>query len=261
MKLGIYSGLLDDAARLSFQPWGWLGMTGPTFTSEHTLRDGTRVRIRAIGPDDVRTLQAGFAQLSAESRRRRFLGPKRRLTDDEVRFFTECDGHRHVALGAVRIDEDGWEYEGLGVARYVCLPERSEVAEPSVTVLDGAQGQGLGRLLSEHLIRIAAANGVKSFRALLVDEHDWLRDRIRRSYPDAQLTGRGQHLGADFPLPALAPRTTEGPPDDEDGRFWNLLRWVAQGSVQPDRPGAFRRLASRFRGRLSRPGPTAPPPA
>ncbi|HKJ24052.1 MAG TPA: GNAT family N-acetyltransferase [Myxococcota bacterium] len=226
-------------------------MTEPTFVEEHVLRDGTRVRIRPIRPDDARTLQDGFAQLSPESRRRRFRGPKRRLSDDEVRFFTECDGHQHLALGAVRLDEDGWECEGLGVARYVCLPEHPEVAEPSVTVLDAAQGRGLGRLLSEALIRAAAANGVKHFRALLVDEHEWLRDRIHRSYPEARLTRRGQHLGADFPLPALAPRDGEAHGDDaDDGRFWNLLRWVAQGSVRPDRPGALRRAAGRIASRL-----------
>jgi len=230
-------------------------MSDPELVGEHVLRDGTRVRIRPIRPGDARTLQDGFAQLSAESRRRRFRGPKRRLSDDEVRFLTECDGRRHLALGAVRLDDDGWECEGLGVARYVCLPDRPEIAEPSVTVLDSAQGQGLGRLLSEYLIRAATANGVKHFRTLLVDEHEWLRDRIHRSYPDARLTRRGQHLGAEFPLPALAPRRADTPAgededEDDDGRFWNLLRWVAQGSVRPDRPGALRRAAGRLARRV-----------
>jgi len=177
---------------------------------EHVLRDGTRVRIRPVGPEDARTLEDGFARLSPESRRRRFRGPKPRLTPQEVRFLTEADGHRHVALGAVRIDDDGWECEGLGIARYVCLPDRPDVAEPSVTVLDEAQGRGLGRLLSEHLFRTAAANGVKTFRTLLADENAWLRERIRRSYPDARVNRHGPALGVEIPLPALGPAGEPG---------------------------------------------------
>jgi GNAT superfamily N-acetyltransferase len=232
-------------------------------TSEHRLSDGTRVRIRPVRPEDARTIQDGFARLSEESRRRRFLGSKRQLSAEEVRSVTHCDGRRHVALGAVRLDDDGWECEGLGIAHYVCLPDHPEVAEPSVIVLDAVQGLGLGRLLSERLIRAASANGVKVFRALLLDEQAWLRDRVHRSYPDAQLTRHGHRLGADIPLPALAPREGDEPPrQEEEGHFWNLLRWVAQGSVRPDRPGALRRAAGRIARRIrrrARPG-AAPPP-
>ena len=226
-------------------------MADRVLEGDYALRDGTRVRIRPLTPADARTLQEGFRGLSPESRTRRFLRPKKRLSRNEVRFFTECDGKHHLALGAVRIDADGWECEGLGMARYVCLPDRPEVAEPSLTVIDSARGLGLGRLLSEHLVRAAAANGIETFRSLLAHEHGWLRDRIRRSYPDAQLTRRGQLLSADFPLPALPPHGEGGLAGESgDGRFWSLLRWVAEGSVRPERTGAFGRLTQRA-GRLT----------
>lgn len=212
---------------------------------EYTLADASRVRIRPIEPRDARTLQAGFRELSPESRRRRFRGPKPRLTAAELRFLTECDGQRQLALGAVRLDRDGWECEGLGVARFVCLPESTEVAEPAVTVIDAVQGQGLGRLLSEHLIRAASARGVKTFRCFLMDERGQLRDRIARGYPDAQLTRCGPMLTVDIPLPALASRLGEDLRLSDarvhgSERFWSLLRWVAEGTVQPGRPGALR---------------------
>jgi len=227
-------------------------------SGEYRLRDGTRVRIRPIRPDDARTLQDGFRALSPESRRRRFRNPKERLSPRELRHLTECDGISHLALGAVRLDAQGWECEGLGVARFVRLPDQPEVAEPVVTVVDAVQGQGLGRLLSEHLIRAAADRGVKTFRCLLLEESPWLRERIRRAYPDARLTRRGRLLGAEIPLPALAPRVeadlaeaaADGGPD---ARFWTLLRWVAQGAVRPRRPGALRRLAGRAWSRLAGP--------
>lgn len=221
-------------------------MSDETLRGEHTLRDGTRVRIRPIEPRDARTLQAAFRELSPESRRRRFRGPKARLSRRELRFLTECDGIRHLALGAVRLDADGWECEGLGIARYLCLPGHPEIAEPAITVLDSFQGRGLGRLLAEHLGHAAAARGVKTFRSLLMDEHGWLRDRIARAHPDARLTRRGQLLGADIPLRALA-FPSEGPPSERRSEpHWNLLRWVAQGIARPGRPGRFRRLAGRL---------------
>jgi len=227
-------------------------MTGSELEGEYQLRDGTRVRIRPLRPEDARTLQDGFRQLGPESRRRRFGAPKARLSDGEVRFLTTCDGRRRLALGAVRLDAQGWECEGLGLARYACLPHRPDVAEPSVTVLDSAQGLGLGRLLSEHLVRAAAAHGVKTFRALLADEHGWLRDRILRSYPDAQLTRKGQRLGADFPLPAIAPRAADAPDEAPSHGFWSLLRWVSEGSVRPEPPPAAHRFRHAVRERLGR---------
>jgi hypothetical protein len=109
-------------------------------------------------------------------------------------------------------------------------------------------------------MRAAAANGVKTFRALLANEHGWLHDRIRRSYPDAHLTRRGAALGVDYPLPAApAVRRGEHEADGdsdacEDGSFWSLLRWVAQGSVRPRRVGAVARLADKLRGAGRPPG-------
>lgn len=214
-------------------------MEDPTLRGEYTLRDGTRVRIRPIEPRDGRTLQAGFRELSPDSRRRLFRGPKSRLAPRELRFLTESGGRRRLALGAVRIDADGWECEGLGLARYACLPDHAEVAEPSISVIDAAQGLGLGRLLAAHLSRAASARGVKTFRCLLADDNGWLRERIARTYPDARLTRRGPLLGAEFPLPALAPPEAEdGMPGGSD-RHWSLLRWVAEGSARPRRPRAL----------------------
>ncbi len=210
-------------------------MNDPTSHSEHTLRDGSRVRIRPLGPSDAPTLQAGFRALSPESRRRRFLRPKTFLSERELRFLTGCDEGRGIVLGAARIDERGWETEGLALARCIRLAEDRSVAEPSITVLDGAQGLGLGRLMAEQLMRVASANGVKTFRCLLADEHGWLRERIARTYPEAQLTRRGPLLGADFAVPAQAFPSGEDeiPLPRGADRHWNLLRWVAQGKVHP----------------------------
>ncbi|NNL67216.1 MAG: hypothetical protein HKP30_13295 [Myxococcales bacterium] len=227
-------------------------MSDETLCGESLLRDGTRVRIRPIEPRDARTLQAAFRELSPESRRRRFRRPKPRLSRREVRTLTECDGVRHLALGAVRLDADGWECEGLGVARYVCLPGHPEVAEPAITVIDAAQGLGLGRLLAERLGAAASARGVKTFRTLLLDEHGWLRERIARAYPGARLTRRGPVLGADIPLQVFGPSRPDAAPVRGPEPHWSLLRWVAQGIARPGRPGRLREWIERLSPRRRR---------
>jgi hypothetical protein len=45
-----------------------------------TLRDGSRIRIRPLEPDDRDELAAGFERLSPESRYRRFFGPMKQLS-------------------------------------------------------------------------------------------------------------------------------------------------------------------------------------
>lgn len=225
-------------------------MTDDTLQSEFTLRDGTLVRVRPIEPRDGRTLQAAFRELSPESRRRRFLGPKNRLSERELRALTQADGDRRLALGAVRLDRDGWECEGLGVAHYTRIAGQPEVAAPSMTVLDSAQGAGLGRALAEELMRAASARGVKTFRCLLSDEHGWLRERIARAYPHAQLTRRGPLLGAEFELPALARVSPDLADRARAERPWSLLRWIAEGTAKPSAgERLLDRLLRRFRER------------
>ena len=114
------------------------------------LRDGTRVLIRPIEPEDKGLLLSGFEQLSEQSRYRRFLAPVPKLTESQLTYLTEVDHDTHEALVAV---DAGQPLRGLGVARYVRLQDHPEIAEAAVTVIDAYQGRGLGTLLLALLAR------------------------------------------------------------------------------------------------------------
>jgi GNAT superfamily N-acetyltransferase len=119
----------------------------------HELRDGARVLVRPIAPDDRAALAAGFARLSPESRFRRFLSPKKQLTEDDLDVLTRVDHHDHEALVALEADTG----EGIGVARFVRTgPDR---AEPAVVVADDWQGRGVGTLLLDLLAERAWEEG------------------------------------------------------------------------------------------------------
>ena len=71
----------------------------------HLLSGGARSPSARSPPDDKPGSRRFFARLSDESRRRRFLGPKPKLSARELAFLTEVDQCRHVAL--VAVDRDG----------------------------------------------------------------------------------------------------------------------------------------------------------
>jgi GNAT superfamily N-acetyltransferase len=131
----------------------------------HQLPNGTVVRMRFIAPSDKALLASGLAALSPQSRRQRFLTPKSRLTEAELRYFTEVDGRDHVAIIAVHADDPA---RLAGVARFVRDPEDPERAELAVTVCDELQGMGLGRVLGAALADVAKALGVRRFTASLL---------------------------------------------------------------------------------------------
>lgn len=140
------------------------------------LRDGSKVVIRRVTPADAPVLAEGFERLSRESRRLRFLTAKTNLSQRDLRYLTEVDGHNHEALGAV----DPVTGRGLGVARFVRLAPDADVAEVAVTVTDEWQGRGLGTLLLEALTDRARAEGVTRYTALVADENTVVVDLLRR---------------------------------------------------------------------------------
>lgn len=144
----------------------------PESLSDETaiLSNGIELRLRAVRPTDKPLLVEGFEELSPRSRYLRFLAAKPRLNDDELRYLTELDGDKHVALGATRLREDGSE-EPVGIARFVANKEDAKLAEAAVTVKDAYHGMGVGKLLLRRLSRVAAAHGIQRFRCTVLADN------------------------------------------------------------------------------------------
>jgi len=128
------------------------------------LPGGERVRLRLIQQDDKARLLAGFRQLSAESRARRFLGGKQVLSEAELRYFTEIDQVDHFVIGAVGLDARGRECDGVAVGRFVRLSGESRCAEVAIAIADRLQGKGLGLLLLKRLAEAAQERGFERLR-------------------------------------------------------------------------------------------------
>ncbi|HEX9452575.1 MAG TPA: GNAT family N-acetyltransferase, partial [Burkholderiales bacterium] len=106
-----------------------------------TLRDGARVVMRPIRPED-RQIEKEFVQgLSDESRYFRFMSALRELNDTMLNRFTQIDYDQQMALIAV-VCENAQETE-IGVARYVVNADGTS-CEFAIAVADAWQQRGVG---------------------------------------------------------------------------------------------------------------------
>jgi RimJ/RimL family protein N-acetyltransferase len=170
-----------------------------------SLRDGTPALIRPIAPSDKDLLRRGLDELSEESRVRRFMRPVSELTDEQLAYFTEIDYWDHFAWVAVRADAPD---EGLGVARYVRIPDEPRVAEAAVTVADAHQGKGLGTLLLSMLALAARAAGIERFRAYVLAENLPMREIAEEFGAEARFDSPGV-LRIEVPLEPAEVRGSE----------------------------------------------------
>ena len=137
------------------------------YSAFETLRDGRRVEIRALRPDDRADLIAAVARSSAQSLYRRFFAVKRSFTETEIDYFLSVDFVNHVALVAVVDEHDPPAI--AGGARYVVVQPRK--AEVAFAVVDQYQGQGIGAALMHHLAAIAREAGLKELIAEVLPEN------------------------------------------------------------------------------------------
>src|SRR2546427_1299388 len=162
----------------AWRPWAprrsTMRVTAPYhYATNELLRDGGSIHIRAIQPDDKQRLLAFLERLSSRSIYFRFFQTKQRLTDEELRYFTELDFTRDVALIATL--REGQEEHIVGVGRYFRIHENGQPtthAEVAFTVADAHQGRGVGTLLLEHLAAMARRQGIDTFEAYVLGENN-----------------------------------------------------------------------------------------
>jgi RimJ/RimL family protein N-acetyltransferase len=129
---------------------------------EIVLRDGARVRLRPIRPEDQDRLVAFYDRLSQHTAYQRFFSVMRRLPPDWAHLLANVDYVRRLALLAELGPSEAPEL--IGVARYEPTDE-ADTAEIAFVIQDGWQNRGLGTVLLAELLTAAEARGVRRFRA------------------------------------------------------------------------------------------------
>jgi acetyltransferase len=135
---------------------------GAMLSTSHELDDGSRVRLRLTRPTDAPLVEEFVEGLSEKTRIRRFLGP---ATEATVRHFTFYDPRERLMLGAMMLVDGTERIVGLADAAFLA----TGLAEIGVVVGDDAQGQGLGKLLSEAVASVALQRGATRLKAEMLD--------------------------------------------------------------------------------------------
>lgn len=142
------------------------------------LRDGTRVHIRPIRPEDDHILVNAFDHLSPQSVYQRFFTALPELSQDMAFHLSHVNYTDRMALVAETAPAD-FSREAdfpqlMGVARYepINAPgERTDVVELGLVVLDEWHGRGLGRILLREILRVARRNGIYRYTADIIADN------------------------------------------------------------------------------------------
>jgi RimJ/RimL family protein N-acetyltransferase len=142
-----------------------------------TLRDGSRVQLRPIRPEDQTRLIEFYNRLSRHTAYHRFFTVMRRLPPDWAKLLATVDYRRRLALIAEHEGPAGLEL--IGVGRYEPT-DCEETAEVAFVVQDGWQNRGLGTVLFQSIIDAAVARGIRRFVAYVLADNPRMLDLITR---------------------------------------------------------------------------------
>lgn len=145
----------DSGARLAIRPY-------PRELEECVvLKDGRKVTLRPIRPEDEPAHWDFLSKLSVDDIRYRFFGLIRELPRSEMIRLTQIDYDREMAFIASTETVDGsQEVETLGVVRGMTKPDNSDI-EFAIVVRSDCKRRGLGGILMDKLIRYAKTRGTK----------------------------------------------------------------------------------------------------
>jgi len=160
------------------------------------LTDGTTIEIRPARPGDFDAVRDMYLKMSPDNLYLRFFSMSPAAAEGEARRVCREPAPDHAALLAVL------EGQVVGCGTYELLGAGSASAEVAMAVADDMHSRGIGTLLLEHLVSLAAGRGVRAFTAETLSENALMLQvfadsglRVHRALADGVLEFT-------FPLPA-----------------------------------------------------------
>lgn len=183
-------------------------MAGTTLKA--SMKNGTLYEIHpCIDPDAQITVEElryhikeAIKCMSQQSLWQRFAAPVHELSEEDLNYLTDLDDKYKVAWCAAIVRND--EIKGVGLSRYILLPDDEGVAEFAVTVIDEFQGQGVGGALLNQLIESAQNNHINTLRGYITPGNTRMI-RLCASV-QARISWEDTFIRADIPLPVQIPK-------------------------------------------------------
>lgn len=141
------------------------------FSIQETLRNGVKVEIRALHPDDGARMDEAFRNLEQESIRSRFFASKSGLTEQDHRLIRELDFDSQVMLVVTLLVREKEVIIGNGSYSRV----GKDAAEVAFIVEEDYHRQGVAHRLLWHLGLIARERGIARFIAEVLPQNRAMR--------------------------------------------------------------------------------------
>lgn len=145
---------------------------------QFTLRNGRKVLIRPIKPEDEPAHNEFVSKVSPEDIRFRFFGSVRELPHSEMARLTQLDYDREMAFIAQAPSEEDGHMETLGVVRTGTDPN-NENAEYAILVRSDLKGQKLGWKLLNKMIDYCRSRGTLYFTGQILRENRTMIEMVK----------------------------------------------------------------------------------
>ena len=141
------------------------------FSVSDVLKDGTRVTIRAIRPNDRNRFLEAFRLLEKDSIYTRFFSPRSDLSAADLDRAVNVDFVREVALVVTTETARGEIIIASG--RYIAgeAPNTERSAEVAFVVEEDYQGRGIASRLLAHLAALARGQSLQHFEADVLSQN------------------------------------------------------------------------------------------
>ena len=166
------------------------------------LRDGTKVHLRSITPEDEPLLHEAVAAMSERTVYFRFFSPIKRMSDALAHRLAVVDYSDRFAIVATT-HKPGSKERIVGVARYD-RAALTDIAEVAVAVIDEFQRRGLGSVLLAELARVARSHGIRLFQLIVLPENREMLGLLRKMGWIHQAKVVGGVYEISFELPEIA---------------------------------------------------------
>ena len=139
------------------------------YKKEITLKDGTKVLLRPIKPEDEKQWLEMFQSFSQETVRFRFFRIIKDTPHEMRTRYCNIDYDREIGIVA-EIEEEG-KKRFIGVTRIILEPGKSSTAEFALVVSDRWQRQGLGSEFLDYTFDIARDKKVKKVYGIVLKDN------------------------------------------------------------------------------------------
>ena len=157
----------DELPKLAIRPY-------PTrYVSETTTKDGTKVTLRPIRPEDEPLMVKYHQSLSDQSVYLRYMHPMQlidRVSHERLGRICHSDYDRQITLVAEDNDPETNQPRIIGASRLSKLHSQN-AAQYTVMISDYYQGKGLGTVLLSKLIEIGRAEKLEWIEAYITSDN------------------------------------------------------------------------------------------